>query len=290
MSKDNDINWYLAEIRKYPLLSARKEKLLARRIRRNGDEKARQEMISSNLRLVVSVARKFTNRGVPLADLIADGNIGLVRAVELFNPGKDVRFSTYAIWWIRQAIRRGMIMAVRPIHLPAYMAQRISQLQSISRLQRNKLVRTEEDDLAGLMQTNLRGLALIERAARTMHNAASSGSEHGASHIQEMLLDPRTPRPEQSLENDEIANIVQQMLAQLDDRAATILRMRHGLGGSQAFTLEQIAKHFGLTRERIRQIELVAIKKLEQMMQGREYLTHRAPSHVHGALNYMAMG
>ncbi|HMD55150.1 MAG TPA: RNA polymerase sigma factor RpoD/SigA [Phycisphaerae bacterium] len=291
MSIENEINWYLAEIRKYPLLSAAREKLLAKRIRIKHDEKARQEMIRCNLRLVVSVARKFTNRGVSLSDLIADGNIGLVRAVELFDPQKDVRFSTYAIWWIRQAIRRGMIIAVRPIRVPAYMAQRISQLHGLARLQRNHSEHAQDkNDLAGLLNTDLRGLALIEHASRTTQNASGSGPDHVGMHLQEMLLDPRTPRPEQALENDEVVDVVQNMLAQLETREAEILRRRHGLGGTKPLTLEEIAQQFNLTRERIRQIELAAIKKLERMMHGREYLMHHPASHVRGTVSSAAVG
>jgi RNA polymerase primary sigma factor len=291
MPKQEEISWYLTEIRKFPLLNARKEKSLALRIQRNGDEKARQEMIRCNLRLVVSIARKFMNRGVPLSDLIADGNIGLVRAVELFDPKKDVRFSTYAMWWIRQAIRRGMMLSARPIRVPVYMAQRISQLQGISRIQRNRFGDAEDkSELAGQMNTSLRSLALIERATHTMQNANTSSQEHPGLHLQDMLMDRRTPPPGQAMETVETIEIVQRLLGQLKEKESQIIQLRHGLCGKDPLTLEEIARQFGVTRERIRQIELVAIKKLGRMMQGREYMMHTPGVDVRGTLYQVIAG
>ncbi|EQD32847.1 RNA polymerase sigma factor rpoD, partial [mine drainage metagenome] len=137
MASELDLHWYLDEIRKFPLLTAEQERALARQIREQGDPTSRQEMIRCNLRLVVSIARRYVRRGVSLIDLVAEGNIGLVRAVDLFDPNKEVRFSTYATWWVRQAIRKALTLNGRPIRLPTYMSQRIARLQGETTSSRN---------------------------------------------------------------------------------------------------------------------------------------------------------
>ncbi len=288
---ETDICLYLAEIRRYPLLTAAQEKSVARRWRQHADQSARQEMIRCNLRLVVSIARRFSNRGLSLGDLIAEGNIGLVRAVDLFDPTKDVRFSTYATWWIRQAIRQGILTTSRPIRLPAYMNQLINDMNGYSLAFRDRVGHEAcPEDLAREMNTSIRNISHIQSASQSARSGISStaGTENGAT-LLDLLLDRGTPTPEWVMEQSEMSSVLHQYLEKLEDRESLIVRLRHGLGSSKPLTLEQIARRVGLTRERIRQIEVGALRKLAKFMRGREYLVEGRTACVKGIVRQAAV-
>ena len=288
---ETDIRLYLAEIRQYPLLTAAQEKSAARRWREHADQSARQEMIRCNLRLVVSIARRFANRGLSLGDMIAEGNIGLVRAVDLFDPTKDVRFSTYATWWIRQAIRQGILTTSRPIRLPAYMNQLINDMNGSSLAFRDRVGHEPcAEDLAREMNISLRSISHIQSASQSARCGISSnpGTENSAT-LLDMLLDRATPTPEWGMEQSEMSGVLHQYLEKLEDRESLIVRLRHGLGSSKPLTLEQIARRIGLTRERIRQIEVGALRKLAEFMRGREYLVEGGTTSVKGTIRQAAV-
>ena len=282
MASELDLHWYLDEIRKFPLLTAEQERALARQIREQGDPTSRQEMIRCNLRLVVSIARRYVRRGVSLIDLVAEGNIGLVRAVDLFDPNKEVRFSTYATWWVRQAIRKALTLNGRPIRLPAYMSQRIARLQGETTSSRNDNGEAMADvDLATRMNLSAAMVAAARKASCTMHAAAfSARTDDNAVSVHELLEDLRTPAPEAAVEHNELAHVIEVTLTHLEPREAFILRLRNGIGVNGTFTLDQIAARLGITRERVRQIEVAALKKLSHLLQGQEYLLERTARHI----------
>jgi RNA polymerase primary sigma factor len=282
MAGELDLHWYLEEIRKFPLLTAQQEQDLARKIRQHGDVASRQEMIRCNLRLVVSIARRYMRRGVSLIDLVAEGNIGLVRAVDLFDPDKEVRFSTYATWWVRQAIRKALMLHARPIRLPAYLSQRIARLQGETSNSRNDNGEAITDaDIATRMNLSASMVAAARKASRTMHAATcSENSDENGLSVHELLEDVRTPAPEAAVEHNELAHVIEITLTHLEPREAFILRLHNGIGVNGTFTLDQIASRLGVTRERVRQIEVSALKKLSHLLQGQEYLLERTARHI----------
>ncbi|MGC8624222.1 MAG: sigma-70 family RNA polymerase sigma factor [Phycisphaerae bacterium] len=281
MASEGDFRWYLDAIHQFPLLTAERERVLARRMRMQGDSASRDEMIRCNLRLVVSIARRYVRRGVALTDLVAEGNVGLVHAVDLFDPDKEVRFSTYATWWVRQSIRRALMLDARPIRLPVYMSQRIAQLQEqICRGQNGNGEAPADDNIASRMNVTVAMITAARKAACTMHAAALSEHNHlDSPAVYELLEDVRTPAPESSVENHELASIIRLNLAHLKPREALILRLRNGIGVCGTFTFEQIAARLGVTRERVRQIEVGALKKLSHLLQGHEYLLEHTAKH-----------
>ena len=283
MAHELDLQWYLEEIRRFPLLTAERERALTRQIRQQGDPASRQEMIRCNLRLVVSIARRYVRRGVALIDLVAEGNIGLVRAVDLFDPDRKVRFSTYATWWIRQAIRKALMLNARPIRLPAYMDQRIARLQGETINSRDGNGEAVPDvELATRMNLSAAMVAAARKASCAMHAAGgfSDPRDDNSVAAHELLEDLRTPAPEAAAEHGELARVIELTLTYLEPREAFILRLRNGIGVSGTFTLDQIAARLGVTRERVRQIEMAALKKLSHLLQGREYLLERTAKQI----------
>ena len=282
MASELDLHLYLDEIRKFPLLTEEQERALARQIREHGDPISRQEMIRCNLRLVVSIARRYVRRGVSLIDLVAEGNIGLVRAVDLFDPNKEVRFSTYATWWVRQAIRKALMLNARPIRLPVYMSQRIARLQGETTSSRDDNGEPIPDiDLATRMNLSAAMVAAARKASCTMHAAAiADHCDDNATSVHDLLEDLRTPAPEAEVEHSELAHVIELTLTHLEPREAFILRLRNGIGVNGSFTLDQIAARLGITRERVRQIEVAALKKLSHLLQGQEYLLDRTARHI----------
>ena len=289
MSADVEISRYLEEIQKVPLLTSRRERQLGHRIRRHRDAQARREMIASNLRLVVSVARRFMGRGLPLADLIAEGNVGLVRAVDLFDPERHVRFSTYATWWIRQAIQQALRVSIRPIRVPAYMSQRICRLQGMARAYRDRFgCEPREEEMACELKISVDDVLAAEQASRGQVSTASAGAARdNTGTLHEMLLDNRTGAPDQMLEQNETSLLIQSVLARLEERELLVIRLRHGLDTGKPCSFAQIARRFGVTRESIRQTERAAMRKLGRWMRGREYLLEKPPIHVYGAAHQM---
>ena len=262
---------YLKQINEVPLLTAEEERELGYRIQQQGDMAARQHMIQANLRLVVAVAKKYINRGLPLSDLIEEGNVGLVKAVENFDPDQGARFSTYGCWWIKQAIKRALINAVQPIHVPAYMVELISKWKRGTRVLEEELGRQPSlEELAKELDLPLKKMVMIKRAIRASQRPSQSPqNNHGdAFSLAEMLPDSRTPSPDHALVTDDNVKTIYELLEVIDQREAAILKLRYGLDGKEPLTLKEIGQRIGLTRERVRQIENDALKKLNARMSG----------------------
>lgn len=265
-----DLEIYLKQIDESPLLTADEEKSLARKIINEGCMASREHMIRSNLRLVVAVAKRYMNRGLPLQDLIEEGNVGLMKAVEGFNPDMGARFSTYGCWWIKQGIKRALINAVQPIHIPAYMVELIAKWKRASRDLEEQLGRQPTiQELAKEMDLPAKKVRIIRKAVKASQRPVQpgSGADGEGPSLSEMVRDERTMAPdEQVLLEDDLATIGQ-LLEAIDDREAKILRLRYGLDGNEPLTLKEIGTHVGLTRERVRQIEIEALKKLNQRLE-----------------------
>ena len=271
----SNLELYLRQIDESPLLTAEQEKELCWKIIQENCPHARERMIRSNLRLVVSIAKRYNNRGMHLTDLIEEGNLGLMRAVEAFDPDQGARFSTYASWWIKQAIKRALINAVQPVHIPAYMVELISRWKKTIRdfeEEHNRPPSNEE--LAKAMDLPPRKIRMIRKAVRAFQRPATTEArdEDGTS-IGDIIQDTKTPGPdEQVLASDDLKTI-RHLLDTIDEREATILRLRYGLEGNEPMTLKEIGAAIGLTRERVRQIEIEALEKLYDRMNTDKPLT-----------------
>lgn len=274
----SDLKLYLQQIDQSPLLSREDERELCWQIIHENCAEARDRMIRSNLRLVVSIAKRYVNRGMPMTDLIEEGNVGLMRAVEAYDPDQGARFSTYATWWIKQAIKRALINAGQPVHIPAYMVELIVKWKKASEELEAKLGYTPGiADLAKVMDLSMRKAHIIRKAVGAFRKPAQTDAsgEDGIT-LADMLCDEKTPMPdEQVLEADDL-KMIRQLLDTIDHREATILRLRFGLDGIEPLTLKQIGQEVGLTRERVRQIEIEALGKLNQRLSSNRPLTHPA--------------
>ena len=261
-----DLQLYLRQINETALLTADLEKELGWRIINENDQEAKEWMIKANLRLVVNISKNYSHRGLPLADLIEEGNIGLIRAVEGFDPAQGARFSTYASWWIKQAIKRTLINAVQPIHIPAYMVELIAKWKETSR-------RLEEDlgrqptahELAAAMEVPLKKLQIIRRAIKAFHAPpqAPVGEDGETIDFADLFQDFRTAQPDEIIARSDDFRTIVRLLEAIDERDARVLKLRFGLEGQEPLTLKQIGEEVGLTRERVRQIEVDALRKLQ---------------------------
>jgi RNA polymerase primary sigma factor len=266
----SDLQLYLKQINEVPLLSPDEEKQLGWAIINDNDQHAKELMIKANLRLVISISKNYVHRGLPLADLIEEGNIGLIRAVEGFDPAQGARFSTYASWWIKQAIKRTLINAVQPIHIPAYMVELIARWKESSRKLEEQLGRTPGmQELAKAMKLPLKKLQIIRRAVKAFHapSHAPTGDDGEAVDFNDLFQDTRNGNPEERVESREEFRLILRLLDSIDERDARVLRLRFGLEGQEPLTLKQIGHEVGLTRERVRQIEVEALKRLQQQLQ-----------------------
>jgi RNA polymerase primary sigma factor len=272
MASDPELRTYLREINKVPLLTADEEKELAWQIIRYNDPEARDRMIRSNLRLVVSIAKRYTHRGLALSDLIEEGNIGLLKAVEAFDPTKGSRFSTYASWWIRQAIKRALTTSTQTVRLPAYMIELLARLkQAEAELTEKNGCPPAVEELAEHMKIPLRKLRMLRRAIRTVASADQPFSAGGEEPhpLSEYLKDEKSRTPDEVVFDQAEIETLKNLLEQIDKREADVLRMRYGLGNEEVLTLKQIGEKMGMTRERIRQIERNALRKLADYLGGR---------------------
>jgi RNA polymerase primary sigma factor len=269
MPRINDANFdqYLREIRETPLLTAEEELALSRRIK-TGDEAAREQMIKANLRLVVSVSKEFLNRGLPFMDLIAEGNIGLMRGIEKFDPDQGNRFSTYGVHWIKQAIRRALVNSSKTVRVPSYMVEIISQFKQKGNEMAMKSGGKRPDTRLIAKEIGLTDdqLDMLRAALRSNTQSTDVRTPDGESNLSDMIADERSPDPADiAMTANEIA-MLNQLLDSVSEREAKILKMRYGIEREQPMTLSEIGEELGLTRERIRQIENNAIKTLQSIL------------------------
>jgi RNA polymerase primary sigma factor len=253
---------YLGEIDHTPLLTAAEEKMLATRIL-DGDAEARDQMVRANLRLVVNIARGYTGKGLMIEDLVAEGNMGVMRAVEGFDPTMNTRFSTYASYWIKQSIKRAITNTAKTIRIPAYMAELLTKWRRAANKLNDELGRPPTDDeVARCLGLSKKKLAIIKTAIRIASAGSQSDQSGDGWSLEEMLVDRPGKSSENGLEKTEDLQQVLQLLEQMDPREATVLRLRFGLNGEAPKTLKEIGTHLGVTRERVRQIENEALAKL----------------------------
>jgi len=261
-SPQTPLETYLREINETALLTAADERELAGAIAA-GDVRARDRMVRANLRLVVNIARGYTGKGLSLQDLIEEGNLGLLRAVEGFDPAVGTRFSTYASYWIKQSIKRALINSAKTIRIPAYMVELLSKWRRASARLTEELGRTPTpEEVARVLGLQKKKLPIIKKAIRIYNSTPQTDQSETGWSLGEIVMDERMKTPEDELVEHDVLKHVREMLGTMDQREATVLRMRFGLDAHEPHTLKEIGEALGLTRERVRQIETEALAKL----------------------------
>jgi len=259
---------YLREINETALLSAQEEKDLSNQIAQ-GDSQARDRMVRANLRLVVNIARAYTGKGLPLPDLIEEGNLGLLRAVEGFDPTMNTRFSTYASYWIKQSIKRALVNSAKTIRIPAYMVELLTKWRRATAKLQDEFNRTPSpEEVAAELGLPKKKLKIVKKAIQLYNSTPQSDQSDSGWTLGEMLADDRMKGPEAELMETDNIQHVYEMLDLMEPREATILRMRFGLDDSEPRTLNEIGETLGLTRERVRQIEHEALTRLARGLMG----------------------
>jgi RNA polymerase primary sigma factor len=253
---------YLREINETPLLSAEEERALARLIE-DGNSEARDRMVRANLRLVVNIARSYTGKGLGLQDLIEEGNLGLLRAVEGFDAEMGTRFSTYASYWIKQSIKRALVNTAKTIRIPAYMVELLAKWRRATNKLTDELGRPPSpEEIAKMLGLPKKKLNIIKKAIRVYNSAPQTDQGDAGWSIDEMLQDSRSKAPDtEMVESDDLSHVMV-LLEKMDKREATVLKMRFGIDAEEPKTLKEIGECLGLTRERVRQIESEALAKL----------------------------
>ena len=262
VSVDDPVRMYLREIGKIPLLSYEKELELAKRILEN-DEEAKQELAEANLRLVVSIAKKYVGRGMLFLDLIQEGNMGLIKAVEKFDYTKGFKFSTYATWWIRQAITRAIADQARTIRIPVHMVETINKLIRTSRNLLQQMGREPTpEEIAKEMEIPVEKVVEIQKIAQDPVSLETPIGEEEDSHLGDFIQDEDSPAPHDAASYTLLKEQLEEVMNTLTPREAKVLKLRFGLEDGKSRTLEEVGKEFNVTRERIRQIEAKALRKL----------------------------
>jgi RNA polymerase primary sigma factor len=268
---DTGLNRYLREIGRIPLLTPQQEIELAEKIKK-GDAAARERMINSNLRLVVTIAHDYANLGLPLLDLISEGNIGLTKAVERFDPAKGAKLSTYAMWWIKQSIKRALANQGKTIRLPVHLVDKIAKVRRVSLQMSDELGREPTDDELGeeIGIAAEKVAVLKSLGIRPASLDAPIGDDDDSTEFGEVIGDEEAQTPFELLRDEDLRNEMEGLLEALDHRERKIISQRFGLEGGKPKTLEDVSKDFGVTRERIRQLQNVALAKLRRALSKKE--------------------
>ncbi|NWK56457.1 RNA polymerase sigma factor RpoD/SigA [Verrucomicrobiaceae bacterium N1E253] len=278
---DTSLRLYLREIAKTDLLTPEQEVELAERIKK-GDKKARTHMIRANLRLVVKIAQDYSGYGLPLADLISEGNIGLMKAVERFDPNKGGKLSTYGSWWIKQSIKRALANQSKTIRLPVHMVDKIARMRRISSMMAESMGREPTDsELAEELGIPRRKLALLKRASKRPTSLNAPVYEDDSGEYSDLIGDERAVDPFEALDTKTMHGELDELLEILDERESRIIGARFGLDGKKPMTLEEVGVEFGVTRERIRQLQNIALAKMRKALHRKE---EPMPEPVHGSL------
>jgi RNA polymerase primary sigma factor len=264
---ENSIKIYLREIGQIPLLTVQEEIELAAKIKR-GDRKARAKMITANLRLVVKIAHDYSNLGLPLLDLINEGNMGLMKAVERFDPKKGGKLSTYAAWWIKQSIKRALANQAKTIRLPVHLVDKISKMKRIAMRMGEELGRDPTDqELADKLDMPRAKVAQLREISIRPASLDANIGDDDDTQFSEIVGDENAANPFELLRDKNMREDVRDLLRELDPREAEILTARFGLDGNKERTLEEVGKKFKVTRERVRQIQNIALHKLRRLME-----------------------
>jgi len=276
--ENTSLRLYLREAVETALLTPDEEVVLARRIQA-GDEDAREHMIKANLRLVVKIAREYEDYGLPLLDLINEGNIGLMRAVERFDPTKGAKLSTYAAWWIKQSIKRALSNQSKSIRLPIHVVQELARMKKAENRLESELGRQPTElELAAVLEVDVEDIRRWREAAAVGATSldAPLGSDPESGRVADVIADDNAKMPWTGVSDETNAELIRELVATLNVREQRILRERFALDGGEPRTLEEIGADFGLTRERIRQLEAAALKKLRDRLKAREALQFAA--------------
>jgi len=261
------IKAYLQDIRDIPLLSAKEEKELTKKVKK-GDKEARKQMIRSNLRLVINIAKKYTHFGIPLVDLIEEGNIGLMRAVDKFNPRKGFRFSTYAAWWIKQGITRSIVEQGKIIRIPVYMNEAIVKCKKTKEFLRQKLKRKPyAKEIAKKLRVPIKKIRDLDKWVAKVSSLEAPIGEEKEGQVKDIIEDEGLASPNEELEQFFDKERTADLLQVMNKREKNILNLRFGLIDGKSNTLAQIAKKLHISRERVRQIEDNALKKLRRFIE-----------------------
>ncbi len=266
LSSDSSLRVYLRDISRTELLTSEEEAELAERVGR-GDGAAREHMIRANLRLVVKIAQDYANNGLPLVDLIAEGNIGLMTAVDRFDPDRGAKFSTYSAWWINQSIKRALSNQSKTIRLPAHMVDKIARLRRISAILAEELGRVPSDEeLSEELGIPTQKISRLKRASQRPTSLDAPVNDGEGINFGEIIGDEKAVHPLEALEEKTLMGQLGDLLEVLDEREQRIIDARYGLDGSKPLKLEEVGGEFGVTRERIRQLQAKALTKMRKAL------------------------